>query len=108
MSDGIQSLKAFFLFSQSRFVQKFGRKITPPSNKFFKKWHENFKSTGTVKKNIWSGGNIGPFFSYKYVNDDSFLNLLQSEFWPAFLILPDSKKFIFMQDGAPPHWSRTV
>ena len=62
----------------------------------------------TVWAAIWDGGIIGPVFFDTNVNGDNYLNLLQSEFWPAFSILPDSKKFIFMQDGAPPHWSRTV
>ena len=35
--------------TQRRFVQKFGKKITPPSNKSIKKWHRKLKSIGTVE-----------------------------------------------------------
>ena len=36
--------------TQRRFVQKFGKKIIPPSNKSIKKWYRKLKSTGTVEK----------------------------------------------------------
>ena len=34
--------------------------------------------------------------------------MLQTDFWPAFAALPNKDQFVFMQDGAPPHWSRAV
>jgi hypothetical protein len=62
----------------------------------------------TVWAAIWDGGIIGPVFFDGNVNGENDVNLLRSDFWPAFSMLPDSNQFIFMQDGAPPHWSRTV
>lgn len=62
----------------------------------------------TVWAAIWHGGVIGPFFFDDNVNGENYLALLQTDFWPAFSMLPHSNRIVFMQDGAPPHWSRMV
>ena len=42
------------------------------------------------------------------MSGDHYMHMLQTHFWPAFAALPNKDQFVFMQDGAPPHWSRPV
>ena len=57
---------------------------------------------------IGCAGVIGPYFLDESVTGNVYLDLLQTKFWPEFCSLENSGQLIFMQDGAPPHWSRTV
>ena len=51
---------------------------------------------------------IGPFFFDQTVNGERYLSMLQEQFWPEVERIGLNEKMIFMQDGAPPHWSRAV
>lgn len=62
----------------------------------------------TVWAAIWSSGVIGPFFIDENVTSERYLKMLIDEFWPSFNMLQHTNSYIFMQDGAPPHWARTV
>jgi hypothetical protein len=50
---------------------------------------------------------IGPFFFDETVNGERYLLMLQTQFWPQ-LDVEEREVMRFMQDGAPPHWSRQV
>jgi len=62
----------------------------------------------TVWAAIGYQGVIGPFFIQGNVTGASYLELLQQKFYPAAQQLPNFLDLVFMQDGAPPHWSRSV
>lgn len=62
----------------------------------------------TVWAAIGSCGVIGPFFIHENVTGQSYLALLQQQFLPAVQQFHDFNSVVFMQDGAPPHWSRPV
>lgn len=62
----------------------------------------------TVWAAIWADGIIGPIFFEETVNGERYLAMLQEQFWPAVERLGLKEELIFMQDGAPPHWSRAV
>lgn len=64
--------------------------------------------TLTVWAGIWSGGLIGPFFFEGTGTGFRYLQMLQEQIYPALLEIPELQDMIFMQDGAPPHWLRTV
>jgi len=49
-----------------------------------------------------------PYFSPCNVNGVNYLDLLQNVFYPKFQDLPDYQDHLFMQDGAPPHYSTAV
>ena len=53
-------------------------------------------------------GIVGSFFFENNVNSELYLNILQTQFIHKFSKLENSNKNIFMQDGAPPHWSTNV
>ena len=70
------------------------------------------KALNSPKTMVWaaigSAGIIGPFFFDGNVSGDSYLQMLQTKFWPAFKRLQNCSKLIFMQDGAPPHYAKNV
>jgi hypothetical protein len=51
---------------------------------------------------------IGPVFIEGNVTGASYLTLLQQQLFPALEQLANFDSIIFMQDGAPPHWSLSV
>jgi hypothetical protein len=57
---------------------------------------------------IFYSGVVGPFFFQENVNGERYLELLQQQFHPIIQHFPMFNELIFMQDGAPPHWSRNV
>ena len=50
---------------------------------------------------------FGPYFFEGTVNQDSYITMLQSFFWPK-VVRIDYKKYYFQQDGARPHTSNMV
>lgn len=70
------------------------------------------KALNSPKIMVWAAlgfsGIIGPAFFEGNVDGDSYLDMLQTQFSPTFLQLQNSSELIFMQDGAPPHWSKKV
>jgi hypothetical protein len=62
----------------------------------------------TVWAAIGYPGIIGPIFFQENVTGERYLALLQNHFFPAAQALPNHDQIIFMQDGAPPHWSLPV
>ena len=70
------------------------------------------KSLNSPKVMVWGAfgypGIIGPFFFDGTVTAESYLAMITEDFLPAFKNLPDSDQILFMQDGAPPHWSKIV
>ena len=61
---------------------------------------------------VWAAmshrGIIGPFFFDESVNGENYLEMLKTFLWPQLAPLPDIDRLHFMQDGAPPHFARTV
>ena len=61
---------------------------------------------------VWAAmshrGIIGPFFFDGSVNGENYLEMLKTFLWPLLATLPDIDRMHFMQDGAPPHFARTV
>ena len=61
---------------------------------------------------VWAAfgypGIIGPFFFYGNVTAETYLQMMTRDFFPAFKYLQDSAQIIFLQDGAPPHWAKSV
>lgn len=70
---------------------------------------------------IWSGGIIGPFFfddtlicshenehKLTTVNKESYMDMLENHFWPAYQAIPELHGGYFMHDGAPSHTSGVV
>ena len=55
---------------------------------------------------LWSGGIIGPYFFDTTVTADNYLEMLKTFFLPR--ITEHADRVIFMQDGAPPHFGKTV
>ena len=51
---------------------------------------------------------IGPFFLEVNVEADSYLRLLIDESYPELSSLSNRFDLLFMQDGAPPHWTQPV
>ena len=51
---------------------------------------------------------IGPFFFDGNVDADSYLKLLEEDFYPAFSSYTNQSDLLLMQDGAPPHWAQRV
>ena len=50
---------------------------------------------------------IGPYYFDETVNGQRYLDMLQHHLWPQ-LNEEERNTIRFMQDGAPPHWSRDV
>lgn len=59
----------------------------------------------TVWAAISSLGIIGPYFFEDTVTGEAYRHMLQTFFWPR---VQQHDQFYFQQDGAPPHYSRTV
>jgi transposase len=61
---------------------------------------------------VWAAigwqGVFGPFFFEENINGANYLDMLQHRFLPAAQTMPCFGAIIFMQDGAPPHWSLAV
>ncbi len=57
---------------------------------------------------IWVGGIIGPFFFHDNVNGDSYLKMLKRDIVPAIASEMDLEEVIYMHDGAPAHYARSV
>lgn len=51
---------------------------------------------------------IGPYFFDENVTGESYLNMLQTYFIPSLKRCHRFSSTIFQQDGAPPHWARSV
>jgi hypothetical protein len=62
----------------------------------------------TVWAAIGKNGAVGPFFTRNNVTGASYLALLQNEFMPVVQQWPSFNDLVFMQDGAPPHWTLLV
>jgi transposase len=62
----------------------------------------------TVWAAIGREGVYGPFFFVNNVTGANYLDMLQHRFLPEIQQLPNFAQLIFMQDGAPPHWSTAV
>ena len=70
------------------------------------------KSLNSPKVMVWAAcgvpGIIGPFFFEGSVDGDSYLKMIRDKFYPEFQALQDSSRLLLMQDGAPPHWAKSV
>ena len=70
------------------------------------------KSLNTPKIMVWGAmgyhGVFGPFFFDGNVNGSSYLEMISNQFYPEFSALENSSELYLMQDGAPPHWDKTV
>ena len=62
----------------------------------------------TVWAAIWQGGLIGPYFFEENVDGPAYLQMLKDFFLPIIQAKGLAEDIIFMQDGAPPHWSKNV
>jgi hypothetical protein len=62
----------------------------------------------TVWAAIGCQGVVGPIFFEENVNGANYLQLLQEKFLPTIRQWPSFGSLVFMQDGAPPHWSVAV
>lgn len=63
----------------------------------------------TVWCGMWREGIVGPFFFEGSVTGSNYLRMLEEQFLPVLISLHMQQEVcIFMQDGAPPHWVRTV
>jgi transposase len=62
----------------------------------------------TVWAAIGHQGVVGPFFFDGNVNGANYLLMLQQQFLPVVENWVGFPSLVFMQDGAPPHWSVTV
>ena len=57
---------------------------------------------------VGEAGVIGPFFFEGNMDADSYLKLLEEEFFPVFSGYSNQSELLFLQDGAPPHWAQRV
>jgi len=61
---------------------------------------------------VWAGigyhGVVGPFFFQENINGTNYLEMLQQKVLPVIQQWADFNSLVFMQDGAPPHWSVAV
>ena len=67
----------------------------------------------TVFADMWSHSIVGPYFHYDYVNgelteDPDYLRMLTEEVVPWLQHNPAHDNMIWMQDGAPAHFSTNV
>lgn len=64
------------------------------------------------KLTVWAAigrkGIVGPIFITGTVTGDSYLELLKERFLPVVEEWDNFDDLIFMQDGAPAHWKKTV
>ena len=70
------------------------------------------KSQSRPRLTVWCGMTseqvTGPFVMRDTMNGERYLNMLQEKVWPIVSSWDNSDRLIFMQDGAPPHFSRDV
>ena len=70
------------------------------------------KSLNSPRVMVWAAvgeaGVIGPIFFTGNVDAESYLKLLEEEFFPVFSGYRNQSKLVFQQDGAPPHWAKRV
>jgi transposase len=78
------------------------------SNPFFYAEQPLHSPRITVWAAIGIQGIVGPIFFQENVTGESYLQLLQQRFLPVVQTWPSFPSMIFMQDGAPPHWSLAV
>jgi hypothetical protein len=57
---------------------------------------------------IWSEGVIGPFFFDGTCDGQSYLAMLNDQFWPSMGHIVEEQHLWYMHDGAPAHWSKQV
>ena len=57
---------------------------------------------------LWAGGIVGPFFFEGTVTGENYLKMLKEWFIPRVQNHENFNAMFFMQDGAPPHFSREV
>jgi hypothetical protein len=62
----------------------------------------------TAWATIGKRGVVGPFFTRANITGASYLALLQNQFLPVVEQWPAFHNLVFMQDGAPPHWTLVV
>ena len=64
------------------------------------------------KVTVWCGMTsdcaVVPFILHDTMNVESYLTMLQDEIWPVISTWKNIEDFIFMQDGAPPHFAIVV
>jgi hypothetical protein len=74
-------------------------------------WHVG-EPLHSPRVTVWAGighrGIVGPFFFTQTVNSERYLALLRDHVMPALNQLPNRRRVIFMQDGAPPHFGTVV
>ena len=70
------------------------------------------KAQGQPKVTVWCGMTAdtvaGPYFLHDTMNGERYLKMLQEYAWPIVSRWENINELIFMQDGAPPHFSRIV
>ena len=70
------------------------------------------KTQSKPKITVWCGMTssriIGPFFIHDTMNAERYLCMLRNQVWPAISTWENFDRMFFMQDGAPPHFARTV
>jgi len=84
----------------------------------FAPWADSIPCTGIEvplfdkKVLVWCGISVnrifGPFYFEKSVNQQNYLEMLQTFFWPRLLKVPNSQNHYFQQDGATPHTANDV
>jgi hypothetical protein len=57
---------------------------------------------------IWSNGRVGPFFIDGSVNSNTYIEMLETQFWPLVSDEVQQQQLWFQQDGAPAHYSNSV
>lgn len=77
-------------------------------------WMREKKTQNPQKLNVWAGiwndQKVGPFFIEGNLNGEKYETMLREEIVPAIQLLTNNQinDIYFQQDGAPPHYSRTV
>ena len=70
------------------------------------------KTQSKPKITVWCGMMssrvIGPFVIHDTMNAERYLCMLRNQVWPAISTWENFDRMFFMQDGAPPHFARTV
>ena len=70
------------------------------------------KCQDAEKVNVWAGiykhSIIGPFFIDGNINEENYLDLLETDVYPALLEAAEGDDCIFMQNGAPAHFATPV
>ena len=70
------------------------------------------KTQSRPKVTVWCGMTssriVGPFCIRDTMNADRYLSLLRDQVWPIISTWENFNELLFMQDGAPPHFARSV